>query len=119
LTERLPSDGSGQMGSAESLTPAAVSALPDPLHDLVITAYSDALTPIFLWIAPLGLIAAVLLMFITEKPLATRIERSVDSEPLATGSISIVAQDPEQDSAPGSVPASAPGRRPAPALRAR
>jgi EmrB/QacA subfamily drug resistance transporter len=123
LTERLPSAGAGQMGSAESLTPAAVSALPDPLHDLVITAYSDALTPIFLWIAPLGLIAAVLLMFITEKPLATRIERSVDSEPLATGSISIVAPGPQDepaaDSAPHSVPASAPERSPAPAARTR
>jgi EmrB/QacA subfamily drug resistance transporter len=91
MVERLPGAASGQMGSTESLTPAAVSALPDPLHDTVITAYSDALTPIFLWIAPLGLFAAVLLMFVTEKPLATRIERAVETEPLATGSLSIVS----------------------------
>ncbi|MGM7666800.1 MDR family MFS transporter [Microbacterium sp. A93] len=96
MSERLPASGAGQMGSAESLTPAAVSGLPAPLHDVVITAYSDALTPIFLWIAPLGLIAAVLLMFVYEKPLATRIERSLEAEPLATGSLSIVSEQPRR-----------------------
>ncbi|REE04719.1 MDR family MFS transporter [Citricoccus muralis] len=93
FTERLPADGAGQMGSAESLTPDVIAGLPEPLHDTVITAYSDALTPIFLWIAPLGVIAAVLLMFLKQKPLATRIERSVEAEPLATGSMSIVSAE--------------------------
>ena len=128
LIDRLPSGGAAQMGSAESLTPAAVSALPEPLHDLVITAYSDALTPIFLWIAPLGLLAALLLAFVTEKPLATRIERPVDSEPLATGSLSIISRradsteseaaegaEPGQDGTPGQD--ADPARRPAEALR--
>ncbi|GAA4768889.1 MDR family MFS transporter [Citricoccus nitrophenolicus] len=113
MTERLPASGAGQMGSTDSLTPALVNGLPEPLHDLVITAYSDALTPIFLWIAPLGLIAAVLLMFVYEKPLATRIERSVDSEPLATGNISIVSTQPRQASvhtSPAEVEAEAPAR---------
>lgn len=113
MAERLPDSGAGQMGNTDSLTPALVSGLPEPLHDLVITAYSDALTPIFLWIAPLGLIAAVLLMFVYEKPLATRIERSVDSEPLATGNISIVSTQPRQASvhtSPAEVEAEAPAR---------
>jgi hypothetical protein len=36
-------------------------------------------------------VAAVLLLFVTEKPLATTIERDISPEPLATGSLSIVA----------------------------
>ncbi|MFC7401399.1 MDR family MFS transporter [Citricoccus sp. GCM10030269] len=91
FTERMPAAAAGQMGSSESLTPASVGQLPPAIHDTVVTAYSDALTPIYLWIAPLGVIAAVLLTFITEKPLATRIERGIDSDPLATGSNSIVS----------------------------
>jgi EmrB/QacA subfamily drug resistance transporter len=91
LTERLPAAATSQMGNAESLTPAVVGSLPGPVHDTLVTAYSDSLTPIFLWIAPLGLVAAVLLLFVTEKPLATTIERDISPEPLATGSLSIVA----------------------------
>lgn len=99
MAGRLPAEGAGQLGSAESLTPAAVSQLPDPLHEVVVTAYSDALTPIFLWIAPLGVAAAVLLMFVHEKPLSTRIERSIEAEPLATGSLTIVSEHPRRASA--------------------
>ncbi len=91
LSQRLPADATGQMGNADSLTPAAVENLPQGLHETVITAYSDALTPIFLWIAPLGLVAAILLMFITEKPLATRIDRAMEPVPLTTGSVSTIA----------------------------
>ncbi len=98
MAGRLPAEGAGQLGSVESLTPAAVSQLPDPLHEVVVTAYSDALTPIFLWIAPLGVAAAVLLMFVHEKPLATRIERSIEAEPLATGSLTIVSEHPRRAS---------------------
>ncbi|NUL44630.1 MFS transporter [Cellulosimicrobium funkei] len=100
MTERIPAGASGQMGNADSLTPAAVQGLPEPLHDTVITAYSDALTPIFLWIAPLVLIAAVLLCFVKEKPLATRIERAVEAEPLATGSMSIVSPEAARATVP-------------------
>lgn len=110
MAERLPAASAGQMGSADSLTPAVVSGLPEPVHDLVITAYSDALTPIFLWIAPLGLIAAVLLMFVHEKPLATRIERSLEAEP-ATGTLSIDSEQPSRTTVP-SDPAEADGAGP-------
>ncbi|MFZ2530377.1 MAG: MDR family MFS transporter [Rhodococcus sp. (in: high G+C Gram-positive bacteria)] len=60
---------------AESLTPEAVRNLPDAARLPVVEAYNDALTPIFLWISPLALVAMMLLCFVVEKPLATTIER--------------------------------------------
>lgn len=75
LTERIPAGGSGGQGPAaiNSLTPAIVRGLPEQLRTIVVGAYSDALTPIFVYMVPLLLLAAVLLMFIKEIPLATSI----------------------------------------------
>jgi len=68
--------GSGSGTSTNSLTPAIVSALPDAARTVIVNAYNDALTPIFLLMVPLVLVAAVLLMFVVEKPLATAIEKT-------------------------------------------
>ena len=77
LQERLPVEAmSGSGGGANSLTPGMVSGLPAPIHDIIVNAYNEALTPIFLWIMPLGVLAAVLLMFIVEKSLATSVDDS-------------------------------------------
>jgi EmrB/QacA subfamily drug resistance transporter len=76
LTERLTAGG-GSSGAAEnSLTPETVRALPAAARDLVVNAYNDALTPVFLYLVPAMLVAVVLLMFVDEKPLATTIERA-------------------------------------------
>src|SRR5690606_33809197 len=75
LVERLPADAVESVGGgADSLTPAMVAGLPDAIRQPIVESYNDALTPIYLWIAPLGLIAAVLLMFVKEKPLATSLD---------------------------------------------
>jgi len=79
LATELPPGGTGGDG-INSLTPAIVASLPEPLHSIIINAYNDALTPIFLLMVPLVLVAGVLLLFVVEKPLATRIER-VEGEP--------------------------------------
>jgi hypothetical protein len=50
---------------------------------LLLCKIADALTPVFLHMAPLLLIAAALLWFVQEKPLATTIERDVVPESLA------------------------------------
>jgi hypothetical protein len=57
--------------------------------------YNDALTPIFIWMVPLAVIAAVVLVFIKEKPLATAIEHDVLSESISEGNILITADDDE------------------------
>ncbi len=75
LASSLPAGSTGD-GGTNSLTPAIVNALPDAARSVIVNAYNDALTPIFLLMVPLVLVAAVLLMFVQEKPLATRIEKT-------------------------------------------
>ena len=74
--------GSGS-GDANSLTPDAVHQLPAAIQSTVVGAYSDALTPVFLYLMPLLAIAAVLLAFVKEDPLATVIERTPEEAVLA------------------------------------
>ncbi|MGK2881099.1 MAG: MDR family MFS transporter [Mycobacterium sp.] len=73
LAQRLPG-GLDTAGGSGSLTPGLVQHLPDPVRLPIISSYSEALTPIFAWIAPLAVLAAVLLCFIVAKPLATTVD---------------------------------------------
>jgi EmrB/QacA subfamily drug resistance transporter len=76
LAERLPAGAGGASGDgSNSFTPAIVKQLPTALKDVIIGSYNDALTPVFLLMVPLVLVAAVLLFFVKEKPLATTIDR--------------------------------------------
>ncbi|WP_320536347.1 MDR family MFS transporter [Pseudarthrobacter sp. IC2-21] len=97
LTERMPAaaTGGGTPGGSNSLTPAVVDHLPAEIKDLIVSSYNDALTPIFIWMVPLAVIAAVVLVFIKEKPLATAIEHDVLSESISEGNILITADDEE------------------------
>lgn len=63
--------------SSGKLTPAAVSSLPDIIKNAIAVSYNDALTPVFLLIAPISLIAVVLLSLVKEKKLAETIETTV------------------------------------------
>lgn len=74
LTERMPAGGTGA-GSANDFTPDLVHQLPQAVQDVVVGSYNDALTPIFLVMVPLALLAAAVLAFIQHKPLAQTIER--------------------------------------------
>jgi len=82
LTDRMPGGGSAAAGSNNSFTPAVVRQLPEAVRGVIIGAYNDALTPVFLYMVPLILIAVVLLCFVKEKPLATTIERDIIPETL-------------------------------------
>jgi EmrB/QacA subfamily drug resistance transporter len=95
LTERMPASASGgnAPGGSNSLTPALVNQLPAEIKELIISSYNDALTPIFIWMVPLALIAAVVLLFVKEKPLATAVEHDVLSESISEGNILIAADD--------------------------
>lgn len=75
LLERLPAGGAALDGGPNSLTPEIVSGLPGALRNPIIESYNDALTPLFLYMAPLGVIAALLFAFVHEKELSRVIER--------------------------------------------
>ncbi|WP_257879730.1 MDR family MFS transporter [Kocuria flava] len=86
LAQRLPAQG-GTAASTNSLTPAVVAGLPEAVRAPIVSSYNDALTPIFLWIVPLALVAALLLCFVREKDLATSLERVVEGEAVGEGEI--------------------------------
>lgn len=68
--------GAGGTGDVNSLTPDLVRHLPAAAHDVIVKAYSEALTPVFRYLTPLVGVAVVLLALITEKPLATTIDHA-------------------------------------------
>lgn len=56
--------------SSSGLTPQIVADMPEPLHNLIITSYNDALVPLFLWVAPLAVLGFIFLCFLPNTPLA-------------------------------------------------
>lgn len=59
---------------SQNLTPEMVTGLPGVLHEAVITSYNDALVPIFAVLAPLAVIAAVILFFTRQEKLKETVE---------------------------------------------
>ncbi|MBO0811825.1 MAG: DHA2 family efflux MFS transporter permease subunit [Microlunatus sp.] len=74
LTDRMPAQALHGGGGVNSLTPSIVKQLPQQLQNIIVGAYNDALTPIFLYMAPLLGIALILVIFVREKALATTID---------------------------------------------
>ena len=65
--------GGGNMDT-NSLTPARVNQLPDAIHDVIVGAYNDALTPVFLLLIPMITAGFVTVMFLKEVPLRAELE---------------------------------------------
>ncbi|GAA1483809.1 MDR family MFS transporter [Brachybacterium fresconis] len=82
LSERMPARAATQMdgGGANSLTPELVQSLPQKLQDIIVGVYTDALTPVFLWLVPLLGVAFVIVLFVKEVPLATTVDGSGSTE---------------------------------------
>ena len=59
---------------ANSLTPDLVSQLPGPLREVVLTSYNDGLTPVFLLMVPLAVLALALLLPVREEKLKEDVE---------------------------------------------
>ena len=92
LTTRLPGSAGG--GGGNSLTTEAVRDLPAAIRDIIISSYNDALTPVFLYLVPLVVVAAILLCFVNEKPLATAIARDVLPESVEIDGATTVRPEP-------------------------
>jgi EmrB/QacA subfamily drug resistance transporter len=112
LAERLAASSSagaaGQPGGpglldANSLTPALVNQLPPAVKNTVVTAYSDALTPIYRYIAPIMVIAGVLMLFVKEKPLATTNESPASAASEAPAPAATAEEAQALPSAPTSI----------------
>ncbi|MGX1739128.1 MDR family MFS transporter [Corynebacterium flavescens] len=58
----------GADGSS-SLTPSLVATLPDPIKEVILNAYNDGLTPVFLLMVPMTIIAMLLLIPLREEHL--------------------------------------------------
>jgi MFS family permease len=76
-----------RLGGPHSLTPALVAALPADLRERVAGAYHDALTPVFGGLAPMMLLAAVLLLFVRERPAETAHAAEPGPEPQMAGNL--------------------------------
>ena len=79
VSDKLPA-GSGPTDGAVSLTPEVVNAMPDRLHEVIVQSYNEALIPVFLYMVPLAVIAASVLVFVRERELST----TVDDTPAET-----------------------------------
>jgi EmrB/QacA subfamily drug resistance transporter len=82
MAERMPNAGGGASAGLNSLTPSVVKELPAAVREIIIGGYNDALTPVFLYMVPLIIVAVILLCFVKEIPLATTIERDILPETL-------------------------------------
>ncbi|MFE3542785.1 MDR family MFS transporter [Nocardia sp. NPDC059177] len=109
LQEKLGgvNDPSGAAGSGmKSLTPASVNALPDAARIPIVESYNDALLPIFLFMAPLAVIAVIALWFLEEKPLSEQVEHEISAESLAEGQLLVTdLDDPAEAATPARIPA--------------
>lgn len=72
--EQLETVGPLFDGGSSNLTPHQVSLLPDAVKEAVLTSYNDGLTPVFLMIVPLAVLAFVLLLPIVEDPLKETVD---------------------------------------------
>ncbi len=61
----------GGEGGLSSLTPEMLRNFPDPVREMIVGAFADALPPVFLYGVPIVLVGLVASLFIEEKPLAT------------------------------------------------
>jgi EmrB/QacA subfamily drug resistance transporter len=98
LSERLPAAPANGGSVSNSLTPASVAAMPEEVRSIITGAYNEALTPLFLYMVPLALIAFVLLLFVREDPLATSIQRDAPTESLGEGNLTVTSADATDES---------------------
>lgn len=85
LASVIPAGTPIGQGSATSLTPAPVAALPEPLHSGIVGAYTQALAPAFWYLVPILVVGLVLALFLREVPLSTEAGMVSRGEAVADG----------------------------------
>lgn len=73
------------IGSADSITPAAVERAGEPLRTAIVDAYAGSLAPVFWYLVPILLGALALALLLKEVPLAERAGMVARGEAVAPG----------------------------------
>ena len=68
LEDNLPQQA-GSASDTNSLTPAIIATLPEPVHGIIIAGYNQALTPVFAMMIPLFIVGIIGLFFIKQHPI--------------------------------------------------
>ena len=81
FTSRLASDLAAQLPRVDNIsmnriTPQFIDHLGGPARDIITTAYSDALVPIFLYVVPLLVVGFLLMLTLKENPLAKSVNHT-------------------------------------------
>jgi EmrB/QacA subfamily drug resistance transporter len=83
LTDALAGIGTDFGGAgAESITPVIVRGLPEAVHDQIMTAYADALMPVFAGLVPVVLVGTVLALFLPNRKLGDYSADQPEKEPV-------------------------------------
>jgi MFS family permease len=86
LTDTLTGIGTDFGGAgAESITPAIVRGLPEAVHDQIMTAYADALMPVFAGLVPVVLVGTALALFLPNRKLGDYRAAEPEKEPVSAG----------------------------------
>ncbi len=78
----LPPAVTAHLGSGVQLDPTQIDQLPPGVHDVVLHAFANALSGVFLFGMVLALVPFVLSWFLKEKPLRTTVAHDAEEEPL-------------------------------------
>nr|WP_244954092.1 MDR family MFS transporter [Spelaeicoccus albus] len=70
MFSKLPPGSGKQLSGGSTLTPDVVNSLPDKIHDLVVTAYANALAPSFWYLVPIMGAAFILAFFLRQLTLS-------------------------------------------------
>lgn len=90
IAAKLPQVAAAGGGSnIGGLTPDALQKLPEAIQLPLVSAFNEALIPLFTMMIPLAIAAAIVLLFIKFKPLSTEVEREIMPEALAEGQLLI------------------------------
>ena len=76
LTSTLPRSGTGALGNVSSLNPAALKRLPVPIHDAYLTAFTNALSTVFIVAACVAAVAFLFSWALEQRPLRETVTAS-------------------------------------------
>jgi EmrB/QacA subfamily drug resistance transporter len=86
LPQLLPAGAASRFGGGSAISsPAAVKALPAPIHDAIVTAFTRSLHVVYVVAVPVAAVGFVLSLFLREVPLGDRSGMARDVEAAAPG----------------------------------